>query len=101
MNLTRRGLLAALAATAIAPGELWTPKRTIFLPPRGGWDVGRLDATEFGFFITEGGKLMCTEGGYLMAPDYAVKISDVLAVEYDRKRVRYTVNGRLLRQCEV
>jgi len=41
--MNRRGFLAALgvtaagAATGLAVPELWTPKRTFFLPPRGGW----------------------------------------------------------------
>jgi len=37
--MNRRHFLAALAAggTAIAVPELWTPSRTFFLPPKGGW----------------------------------------------------------------
>ena len=37
--MNRRGFLATLglAAGALAIPELWTPKRTFFLPPRGGW----------------------------------------------------------------
>ena len=41
--MNRRGFLAALgftaagAATGLAVPELWTPKRTFFLPPRSGW----------------------------------------------------------------
>ena len=39
VRVNRRGFLAALglATGAIAVPELWTPKRTFFLPPRGGW----------------------------------------------------------------
>jgi hypothetical protein len=40
-HLTRRNFLRfgipAAAAIAIAPQEIWTPERTYFLPPRGGW----------------------------------------------------------------
>lgn len=41
VRLNRRGFLAALglATGALAVPELWTPKRTFFLPPRGGWIV--------------------------------------------------------------
>ena len=37
--ITRRGLFGLLggAAAVAATGELWTPTKTIFLPPRGGW----------------------------------------------------------------
>jgi len=41
--MNRRGFLAALgitvagAASGLAIPELWTPKRTFFLPPKGGW----------------------------------------------------------------
>ena len=41
--MNRRGFLAALGITAAASAaglalpELWTPKRTFFLPPRTGW----------------------------------------------------------------
>jgi hypothetical protein len=34
--MNRRGFLSALPA-ALAAGELLVPKRTFFLPPRGGW----------------------------------------------------------------
>ncbi len=44
--MNRRGflklLLPAAGAAAIAPDllfEIWTPKRTIFLPPPGGWSL--------------------------------------------------------------
>ena len=35
--MNRRQLFAALGAVALAPDELWTPPRKIFLPPLGGW----------------------------------------------------------------
>lgn len=41
--MNRRGFLGLIAGTAgataagLAIPELWTPKRTFFLPPRGGW----------------------------------------------------------------
>ena len=37
--MNRRGFLAALGLTGagLAVPELWIPKRTFFLPPRGGW----------------------------------------------------------------
>lgn len=35
--MNRRDLFASLAAAALAPGELWAPKKAIFLPPKGGW----------------------------------------------------------------
>jgi hypothetical protein len=41
--MNRRGFLAILgitvagAAAGVAIPELWTPKRTFFLPPKGGW----------------------------------------------------------------
>lgn len=42
--MNRRELFDALAAAALAPGELWAPgKRTIFLPPRSGWWFSRVD----------------------------------------------------------
>lgn len=39
--MNRRQLFATLGAVALAPGELWTPSRKIFLPPRGGWSAER------------------------------------------------------------
>ena len=47
--MNRRHFLAALAAgsTAIAVPELWTPSRTFFLPPKGGW-ANPLDAIRDG-----------------------------------------------------
>jgi len=36
--MNRRELFSILAAAALAPGELWVPgRRTVFLPPAGGW----------------------------------------------------------------
>jgi hypothetical protein len=37
--VNRRGFLAALLAAPVAASvpEIWTPSKTIFLPPRGGW----------------------------------------------------------------
>lgn len=35
--MNRRQVFAVLAAAAAVPNELWIPKRTIFLPPKGGW----------------------------------------------------------------
>lgn len=35
--MNRRGLFALLGGLAVAPQELWTPSKSIFLPPRGGW----------------------------------------------------------------
>lgn len=37
--MNRRSFLAALGLTTgvLAAPELWTPSRTFFLPPRGGW----------------------------------------------------------------
>lgn len=37
--MNRRQLLTGIlaAGTAVAVGEIWTPSRTIFLPPMGGW----------------------------------------------------------------
>jgi hypothetical protein len=35
--VNRRELFALLAGALVAPQALWTPARTIFLPPRGGW----------------------------------------------------------------
>ena len=37
--MNRRGFLSAMGLTAagFAVPELWTPKRTFFLPPPGGW----------------------------------------------------------------
>ena len=37
--ISRRGLFSLLSGAAVVAttGELWTPSKAIFLPPRGGW----------------------------------------------------------------
>lgn len=44
--MNRRGFFAflggAAVAAALAPELIWTPSRTIFLPPAGGWTVNQL-----------------------------------------------------------
>lgn len=46
--MNRRGFLtlAGTAAAALAIPELWIPKRTFFLPPRGGWLPPRTSAIQ-------------------------------------------------------
>lgn len=39
----------AAAALAVDPGQLWTPKKTIFLPPEGGWRTNNDHLTLVGF----------------------------------------------------
>ena len=50
MNLNRRQFFLATLSTAaaIAVPELWVPKRTIFLPPRGGWGVTPVTTSAIG-----------------------------------------------------
>jgi hypothetical protein len=42
--ISRRKLFGLVAAGALVAPELLLPRRTIFLPPRGGWPHGRLAA---------------------------------------------------------
>jgi hypothetical protein len=46
-------LFASVPVVAMVPSLIEVPKRTIFLPPKGGWAVGRcIDIDETGIWIT-------------------------------------------------
>ena len=62
--MNRRDLLLALPAALVLP-ELVVPRRTWFLPPRGGWDLGAraIDALQdFIVFAFDGARWNMVDG---------------------------------------
>lgn len=77
--MNRRGflklLLPAAGAVAIAPeliAEIWAPRRTYFLPPRGGWHDVRLLTGEIGRY--ENIRIIDTGRGFM----YSNQLADIL-----------------------
>jgi len=106
--MNRRQLFQALAAAAIAPGELWKPQRTIFLPPRGGWldshglfVRGNVGAYEVDF-IPNGGIELATWRGVERVvlstyPALALKDGDLVRLESRGGPPSLFVNYELIR----
>jgi hypothetical protein len=82
--MNRRQLFAALAAAALAPGELWTPTRSIFLPPTAGWPGLRT-----GHFIFR-------DGGAYLAVDQPYRTGDEITITFDGGEYSGYANGELV-----
>jgi hypothetical protein len=95
MSLTRRGFLGFLAgAVAAAPAavalaeELVTPKRTIFLPPRGGWRWGEEVMAQYHQFIET------TLGSYTSAVEHlGVSVSVADSAEWERFKLEHHISA--------
>lgn len=104
--MNRRSFLSLLAGTTAAAAaglaipELWTPKRTFFLPPRDGWPSLRDVGDQYGGFQASrayvSGDVICLPNGELFVCTQAGMTGELFARAYGGALPARVLSGSVL-----